>query len=434
MATSSKKPASRHRTEARAAPGAPPPAAAQIADLAWAGQHAKAIELATAALAVARLPVARKLDLLDLRSESYIAQGELDRASADATAMQELAGASGKAALRAQADNRMALIQMRKGDWKAAVRTATAALKAARQGRQKGLEAMSLYRLAEAQFRVNASEASVRNATRAAGLFARLDQPALQGRALWALAAARSNQGRAAECDKAAAAALELARRTGDFYGAGNALNMLMFNEADLATRLKRLTQSLAAFEAAGYVERQGVITYNLAIAYMNLGLYRRARRTLHQAKDIYRRAGSTVDASGSEWLLAVVEVEMGHLARAREHVAAAVDAKGGRAAARRYPGFEPTLRARLAFRDNDAKAALAHYKRAVKLSESSEQDAFLCNALAELANVLLATGDRAAALKATRRAVEIHRAHDLAPIQGLQPAMVWWEHSRALR
>ncbi len=434
MASSEPRLASRRRTEARTAPGAPPPAAAQIADLAWAGQHAKAIELATSALAAARLPVARKLDLLDLRSESHIAQGELDRASADAAAMRELARASGKAALRAQADNRMALIQMRKGEWKAAVRSATAALKAARQGKQKALEAMSLYRLAEAQFRVNASEASVRNATRAAELFARIDQPALQGRALWALAAARSNQGRAADCDKAAAAALELARRTGDLYGAGNALNMLMFNEADLATRLKLLTQSLAAFEAAGYVERQGVITFNLAIAYMNLGLYRRARRTLHQAKDIYRRAGSTVDASGSEWLLAVVEVEMGHLARAREHVAAAVDAEGGRESARRYPGFEPMLRARLAFRGNDAKSALAHFQRAVKLSESSEQDAFLCNALAELANVLLTTGDPGAALKATRRAVEIHRAHDLAPIQGLQPEMVWWEHSRALR
>ncbi|HEV2219461.1 MAG TPA: GAF domain-containing protein [Casimicrobiaceae bacterium] len=433
MAPPQKKPGSRRRIEARTAPGAPPPALAQIADLAWAGRHAKAVELATAALVTARLPVARKLDLLDLRSESYLAQGELDRAGADAAAMRELASASGKAALKARADIRMALIQMRKGEWKVAVRTATAALKAARQGKQRALEAMSLYRLAEAQFRVNASEASVRNATRAAALFARLDQPALQGRALWALAAARSNQGRAADCDKAAAAALELARRTGDLYGAGNALNMLMFNEADLATRLKRLTQSLAAFEAAGYVERQGVITYNLAIAYMNLGLYRRARRTLHQAKDIYRRAGSTVDASGSEWLLAVVEVEMGHLARAREHVAAAVDAEGGRRAAARYPGFEPMLRARLAFRDNDPKSALAHFQRAVKLSESSEQDAFLCNALAEHANVLLATGDPAAALKATRRAVEIHRAHDLAPIQGLQPAMVWWEHSRAL-
>ncbi|MGC1817565.1 MAG: GAF domain-containing protein [Casimicrobiaceae bacterium] len=434
MAPPEKKPASRHRTAVRTDPGASPPTAAQIADLAWAGQHAKAIELATSALAAARLPVARKLDLLDLRSESFTARGELERAGADAAAMRELANASGKAALKAQAANRMALIQMRRGEWKSAVRTATAALKDARQSRQKAAEAMSLYRLAEAQFRVSANEPSARNATHAAELFARLDQPALQGRALWALSAARSNQGHAANCNEAAAAALDLARRTGDLYGAGNALNMLMFNEADLATRLKLLTQSLAAFEAAGYVERQGVITFNLGIAYMNLGLYRRARRTLRQAKDIYHRAGSTVDASGSEWLLAVVEVEMGHLDRAREHVAAAVDAEGGRESARRYPGFEPMLRARLAFRGNDAKAALAHYQRAVKLSESSEQDAFLCNALSELAQVLLATGDPGAALKATRRAVEIHRAHDLAPIQGLQPAMVWWEHSRALR
>ncbi|MGH8801436.1 MAG: GAF domain-containing protein, partial [Casimicrobiaceae bacterium] len=346
--------------------------------------------------------------------------------------MGDLARGAGSLAFKVQASNRMALVQMRTGGVKAAVRTATAALKAARQTRQKALEAMSLYRLAEAQFRANTNEASARNAARAAKRFASLGQPALQGRALWALAAARSDQGRAADCDRAATEALALGRRTGDLFGAGNALNMLMFNEPDLATQLRLLSQSMAAFEAAGYVERQGVITYNLAITYLNLGLYRRARRTLRRVGEIYGRAGAKSNNAGNEWQLAFVEMEMGHLERVREHIAAA-SAILGRDIHVGFPWFEPTLRGRLAFCEHDASAAIAHYGRAVEAARSVGNDANLCNALAELARVQLSIGDRCAALEATHRAVEIHRAHDLAAIQGMFPAMVWWEHGRAL-
>ena len=235
------------------------------------------------------------------------------------------------------------------------------------------------------------------------------------------------------QANRAAEETLALCRAAGDLYGVGNALNMRMFNEADLGTNLRLLNQALAAFEAAGYLERQAMITYNLGIGYMNLGLYRRARRTLRKAGDIYRRTGSAVGSNGIEWLLAVVEAEMGHFDRTREHLTAAVASPGAGANQKRWPGFEPVLRGRLALREGDASAALAHYRRAVKRSHAAKQDAPECNALAELADALLTTGDPSAALKATRRAVEIHRAHDLAPIQGLQAEMVWWEHSRAL-
>ena len=59
----------------------------RVADLARAGQHAQAIELATEALGAAGLDVAVRLDLLDLRAESFVALGDLERAGADATAM-----------------------------------------------------------------------------------------------------------------------------------------------------------------------------------------------------------------------------------------------------------------------------------------------------------------------------------------------------------
>ena len=113
----------RHLAPARPRPARkdPPVATAQqVADLAWAGQHAKAIELATAALAASGLDTAARLDLLDLRAESYIAQGDLGRASEDAAAMLGLAKTAKTAAATAQALNRRALVQMRQGELKAA--------------------------------------------------------------------------------------------------------------------------------------------------------------------------------------------------------------------------------------------------------------------------------------------------------------------------
>jgi len=114
---------------------APVPTIQRIGDLAWAGQHATAIELATTALAASRLSVADRLDLLDLRAESLVAVGDLERAGADAAAMLDLANAARSAALKAQAQNRRAVVQMRNDDSRAALATATAALKTARQSK-----------------------------------------------------------------------------------------------------------------------------------------------------------------------------------------------------------------------------------------------------------------------------------------------------------
>jgi hypothetical protein len=96
---------------------------------------------------------------------------------------------------------------------------------------------------------------------------------------------ARGHQGRAAEGNAAANEALRLCRSCGDLYGAGNALNMLTFHEADLAVAMKRVNLALAEFEAAGYVERQAVVTSNLHRA--SRRDHRRARRLYLKASDI---------------------------------------------------------------------------------------------------------------------------------------------------
>src|SRR5512143_1476805 len=104
---------------------------AAVRERAWAGNHAKAIELATQALAAPRIKPAERMLLLDLRAESYVAQGALDLAGQDAAAMLALADARQTPALHAQALNRQALVQMRRGKLHEAVESASAAVKAA---------------------------------------------------------------------------------------------------------------------------------------------------------------------------------------------------------------------------------------------------------------------------------------------------------------
>src|SRR5437588_9109222 len=112
MADSPKKKNSRGPRTARLHAAEPAPLAERVGDLAWAGQHAQAIELATTALATAGLSAGTRLDLLDLRAESFIAQGDSEQASADADAMIELAEHARTAALKAQARSRIAPVQM----------------------------------------------------------------------------------------------------------------------------------------------------------------------------------------------------------------------------------------------------------------------------------------------------------------------------------
>jgi hypothetical protein len=72
---------------------------------------------------------------------------------------------------------------------------------------------------------------------------------------------------------------LALAEQTGDRVGLGGAYNLYRREDPDMALRLKGLKQSLAAFGAAGYAEREHGMRHNLALAYASMGLYSRARR-----------------------------------------------------------------------------------------------------------------------------------------------------------
>ena len=158
----------------------------RVRELAWAGQHEKAIELASQALDGTGLEAELHIDLLDLRAESYIARGRLDLAEKDAQAIEKLAQISQIQGLMAQAFNRLALVQMRIGDLDGALNSASAAVSA--NHTSPTLRAESYFRLAEAQFRIQKNDAAIENGQKAVDLYLAHGDLSGAGRAYWALA------------------------------------------------------------------------------------------------------------------------------------------------------------------------------------------------------------------------------------------------------
>jgi hypothetical protein len=254
------------------------PTAESVAGLAWAGQQAQAIAAASVALEP-RVPAPERLALLDLRAESRLARGHFDDALADAQAMQALARALGTPEARARALCRLALVQTCRGADNEAAASARRALAVARKADKRWLEALALFRLAEALWRGGDGAGGLTRAKQATLRFGEFGDAAWRGRSVWSQACALADLGHQGERAQAAQRAPALAEQTGDRVGLGCAYNLLLREHPDLALRLKGLQQSLAAFGAAGNIERQHAIRHILALAYVSMGLYRRARR-----------------------------------------------------------------------------------------------------------------------------------------------------------
>ena len=88
----------------------------QVWGLAWAGEHTQAIELASQQLSASTSKLAEQLDLLDLRAESYVAQGKFDLAAKDANAMVKLAKGGnrelGNRSLKSSVENQTVPVQV----------------------------------------------------------------------------------------------------------------------------------------------------------------------------------------------------------------------------------------------------------------------------------------------------------------------------------
>jgi K+-sensing histidine kinase KdpD/CheY-like chemotaxis protein/tetratricopeptide (TPR) repeat protein len=397
-------------------------------ELAWNGRHDRTIEVCTQQLLAADGDASSRMNLLDVRAESYVALGQLDLAAADTAAMVKLArGAS--LALKAAALNRRVLVEMRQGKLKRALGTAASALAAARKSRQDALIATSLLRLGEAQMRTRDSEGACASARKAVEHYQAAGDISGAGRAQWVIASASFFQNRTEESRNAAQKAVALCRQAGDRYGVGNALNSLAFTDADIAENIRHLQQATEAFEAAGYVDRCLVILANLALVYHELGLHRHAHRLQQEVVERSRRIGANVTLTYALNNLLIEAIALGDLAAARLQLREFADSVPALGDLNMNQSLAD-CRGMLAAAEGDYKAAAAHFRTGARVAHQLGGGT---RSLTRLANAHLLAGNPAAALKATTRATALHRARAYAKPDGFTSQEIWWRHGQAL-
>jgi GAF domain-containing protein/CheY-like chemotaxis protein len=398
----------------------------QARDAAWNGKHTRAIDLCAQILAAPESDAAAQLDALDVRAESYIAQGKLDLAAQDAQAMQTL----GKtAAQRAQALNRLALVQMRTGELEQAVESAAAAVKA--KHTVPLLRAESLLRLAEAQFRTQQNKAAIENGQKAAELYLAHGDLSGAGRAYWALANAYDQTRQIGQFHEAANKALAYCQQAGDEYGTGNALNLLSMIEADITLSMRYRQQAIESFEKAGYLDRVQIPKGNLAIAYLDIGLYSHAARLQGEVLEATRQMNAKLSYLYAVGNMAGSYIALGKFDAAIEHQ------KEFEALAANFGDPNMVMQtqanwADLKFNMGEIQAALRHQKAALKLVQQHKLGREV-TIHTELGKLHLANGDPVNALKATKKATDLHRAQGFAKQDSYASQTIWWRHAQAL-
>ncbi len=406
---------------------------AEVFALTFTGQPEAAIALATNALAGGGLSVEHEAELLDLRAESLLWRGENARCAEDARALAALGKRERSPAIQALAHRCEAMLHLRRGNGPAAVREARAALKAARRSGDESIEGLCLSTLGWLMSiaRIDAAKAPA-HARRAVAIFERIGPPVYLARAWLWLGNTYVGLERPREANEACARALELARRCGDLSCQGAALNLLAWFETDRARTVKMRSQALAAYTAAGNLHGQAIMIGNLGSEAVDAGLYRRARRLLREAEAMHRRMGNGAALAVNYGNLFDAELAMGHLDAAR--AAAREAGKLVRSLGlKRFMGWPSASDGRLALEEGRAADAARLFHRAA-IEQGRHNIGALITMLADESRANLLAGQPAAALAVSRRATALHRDKGLAWLDGLDPPVLWWHHSQALR
>ncbi len=415
------------------APEAAAHALAEVNDLTWTGQPEAAIERACAVLAAGGLSPEQQAELLDLRAENYFIRAQMERGADDVEALRVLARSGHGAAVQGIAHRRAAWLHYRRAEIDAAMRAAHAGLQAAQRSGNEELEALSLSQLAT--FRATAKidvQSAPDLAHRAIASFERLGRPAFLARAWLSLANAHVGLNQPREANAASARAVELARQCGDLTCQASALNLLTWFEADQARILQLLQQALDAHTVAGNLTGRASIIGNLGAHFSAMGLFRRARRLMLDADATYRMAGNRGGLAVNGGNLFDAELRLGHVEAARR-LAADVSALIRALGWRRFLGWPAAAEGHLALSEGRTAEAAECFARACK-DQGAHDDGQLLDFLAAAAHALLAAGQPAQALATSRRAIALHRARNLAWLDGMEPPVLWWRHAQALR
>ncbi|NWF63003.1 MAG: GAF domain-containing protein, partial [Chloroflexi bacterium] len=291
--------------------------------------------------------------------------------------------------------------------------------------------ALAYFRLAEAQFRTQKNEAAIESAQKAVDLYLALGDLSGAGRAYWAMANGYTQIRQIEKRDEALHKALAYCQQVGDNYGLGNALNTISVTEVDITKAFRTFQQSIEAFEKAGYLDRIQIPRANLAVTYLELGLYSHAARLQGEVLEANRRMNAQVGFIYALGNIAGVYIALGQFETALTHqkeFTTLVETLGD-------PNMEnqaETNWADLKFNMGDLKAALRHQKAALRIAQQ-HQLGIEVTALTELGKIQLANGDLVNALKTTTKATTLHRAEGFAKQDSFTQQAIWWRHTQAL-
>jgi len=408
----------------------------RVRELAWIGKHAQAISLASQELDKAELPLSQRMDLLNLRAESYGAEGKLPLAMTDAETMETLAQSeelskSERQALAAQALCRKAIVQLRMGNMQSSIKTITAALDLARKSGQDPLAAKCLLTLGEVQVRLGQIETALKTGHEAIKAYDELGDPSGAGRSHWLTSLGYTNLGQTEKTYEAASRALKLCQQAGDQYGIGNALNMIYFTSKDIAESIKILHRATQAFKSAGYLDRLSIGTTNLGNVYETLGLYTHAHRLQIETVERSLRIGSKHQLAFTLINLATVEIKMGDIDAARRHLPKCLELAREvgdpliNAAVTKY-------RSDVAYGDGNYKAAIRYNRLALKILQENDLGNY-GEYYVGLARNYLANGNPAAALKVTSRAIKKYQKQESVHDDTLSAQSIRWWHTKIL-
>ena len=396
-----------------------------------AGQIEPAIASASAALDDVALSPDERMALLELRWDGHNLRLELAAALADAQAMAALARRHARPALQAQAALAMSVVDEKQGRYPQSLRAAQRALRAARRSGHPLLVGRALERLSGIQIAAAADPASaLKTAQQALAVFESLGDLRWQARAWHRHFDVLSSFGRTAEADRAAARALELARRCGSRRDEGSALNILTFHLGDMGERLALYRQALAAYDAAGNLAGRATIIGNAASTYMELGLFRRARRHNDEALALARRAGHRGNTLFNLFNLFDLEIQTRRPAAARAVADEAIPLYRAMGVTI-WLGLPDDFEGRLAWLEGRHAAAGRRLDTAAAAYRSE-----LGFAMTALANAGRAHSGRGPSAQGARRhAPGDRRAPGGGPTaqNGGESLALWWQHSRAL-
>ena len=419
----------------RAPTAADAPAVARVRELFFTGQHARTVDDAATALAQDPLADGHRAELLEWQCVSLMQLARPDDAATTYETLRALGRARPRdATVQAWAKRRAALMIGRTGDGREALTMARQALAAAERSGDPWPRIWCLITVAGAALQVREDLASALTLLEQAVVLAdRVGSLSAKARVFTTLCSTQMALGRMADADRSAAQALALAQQCGDLYTQGGALNLLTFNEPDLARQLRLYQQAEEALAATGAVSAQNVITGSRGHAYLELGLFRRAIRLFGQFAASAKRLGGLPHLTQGLWNLVDTHWRHGSLDSLRRAAAEATPLVE-RLALRQMAGYPDRAEGYAALLERRPADAARAFKRSADALADGADPAWLMSSMALQAHALLLAGRPREALAVTRRATELHRQAGLGTMDSFAPDELWWRHCQALR